>query len=158
VDFAVHAATLNHAFAEFEKRGPAAVEAWFREPADGRIKAWLTAAGLRLRRAHPALFQGNDYQPLVCQGPGAPYVFAFARRTPSEAVVTVVGRHLTTMGAQPPVGEAWAGTSVVLPDDGLASGSLRDAFTGRMVRVAQNRLPLESVFASLPVALLETAP
>jgi len=157
VDFAAHAATLNHAFAEFETRGPAAVEAWFREPADGRIKAWLTATGLRLRQAHQALFQGSDYQPLVCQGPGAPYVFAFARRTSSEAVVTVVGRHLTTMGAQLPVGEAWAGTSVVLPDDGLAGGSLRDAFTGRRVRVAQNRLPLESVFASLPVALLETA-
>ena len=148
---------VNQVFAEFEKRGAPVVEAWLREPADGRIKLWLTAAGLKLRQAHPALFQSGSYQPVVCQGPGARYVFAFVRRRDSEAVVTVVGRHLTTFGAQPPVGDAWAGTSLVLPGDELASCAFRDAFTGRIVRAEKGRLPLESIFALLPLALLETS-
>ncbi|HEX2658462.1 MAG TPA: malto-oligosyltrehalose synthase, partial [Polyangia bacterium] len=157
VDFAAHTVALNEIVSEFEKRGAPAVEAWLREPADGRIKLWLAAAGLRLRQAHRTLLQRGRYEPVSCQGPAARYVFAFARREKSQAVITVVGRHLTTFGAQPPVGDAWTGTSLVLPSDELANCTVRDAFTGRVVRAEKGRLPLEAIFASLPVALLGTS-
>ena len=155
VDLPARVPVLNALFAAVEARGATAVEAWFRQPADGHIKTWITAAGLRLRQARQALFQRGDYEPLAVEGPAARHAFAFARRDGAQAALAIVGRQLTSWGVASPVGEAWRDTIVRLPRD-LASARLRDGLTGRELTVVDGVLRLESVFASLPVALLET--
>ena len=92
---------------------------------------------------------------MAVKGPAARHAFAFARRDGAQAALAIVGRQLTSWGVASPVGEAWRDTIVRLPRD-LASARLRDGLTGRELTVVDGVLRLESVFASLPVALLET--
>lgn len=155
VDFAACAATLREASDEIERRGAVAVEDWLRAPGDGRLKLWVTAAGLRLRRARAVLFAKGAYRPLEVQGPAAASVFAFGREADGDAVIAVLGRQLTRLGPVPPRPEAWRGTSVPLPAE-LRGRSLVDVLTGRALGDTDTRLDLEDVFHSLPVALLET--
>jgi len=153
IDFAPRPAWLAQVTAAAEAGGAGAVEQWFDHPADGFIKLWITAAGLRLRQRRAALFRQGGYLPLSCEGPAAQHVFAFARHWKDEVALVAVGRHLARMGASP-VGEVWQDTVVLLPSS-LPSVHVRDVFTGRQPVTAEQRLPLDAVFRSLPVSLME---
>lgn len=154
IEYEERSALFQRLRAQLTKAGVAAIETWFSSPARGEIKMWVTAAGLGLRRARPALFQQNGYEALHCRGPQAARVFAFARRKGNQAVLAVVGRHVAAMG-QRPLGGAWAATTVELPAE-LQGVSLRDVLTERMVPVDRDTLSVEMLFRHLPVALLET--
>jgi (1->4)-alpha-D-glucan 1-alpha-D-glucosylmutase len=130
---------------------------------NGRLKLFVTALGLRWRRAHPAVFIDGDYLPLAITGPRAEHVVAFARRTASEVLITVVPR-LTFSLAAPnewPVDKAtWESTSIRLPSD-LAGRPLRSLFTGgppivESVDEAGAHLLVRDVLRRLPVALLSS--
>ena len=54
-------------------------------PADGRIKLYLTERMLTLRREHPGLFTSGDYIPIEAQGTAAQHAFAFLRRNDRTA-------------------------------------------------------------------------
>lgn len=140
---------------DFARRGAGAVEAWFAKPNDGRIKVWVTLASLRLRRERPGLFTAGDYRALKAHGPSANRVFAFARSHEANAVVAVIGRHLTNAGPAPGQKGPWQDTMLALPQE-LASSRLHDVLTGHTVSVDDGALSLEQVFRSLPFALLET--
>jgi len=108
----------------------AAMEPWFTKDArpyvrelldawpDGRIKMFITACGLHLRRRFPALFFDGDYTPLDIRGAKARHAVAWLRRLRGAAVLVVAPRMVTAL-AQPgvlPVGPAvWGDTAVVLP-------------------------------------------
>lgn len=146
---------LRAMLAEVEARGVGPIAGWFAAPGDGRIKLWVTAAALRLRRARRDLFERGSYQPLATEGSAAEHVFAFARAEGDQAVLAIAGRLFATLGAASPLGQAWGDTRVALPA-ALSGRRFRDGLTGRLVSAGGDTLPLASVFEHLPVALLET--
>ncbi|MEP0546217.1 MAG: malto-oligosyltrehalose synthase [Rhodothermales bacterium] len=79
---------------------------------DERVKLFVTARLLRLRRAHPDLFAG-DYRALEPEGEGAEHWIAYARETEDDALVVLVPRFPATFAdagpATIPLPDAWAG-------------------------------------------------
>jgi (1->4)-alpha-D-glucan 1-alpha-D-glucosylmutase len=166
VDFERRHDWLRRMLAEVEAGGVAPIRAWFEAPDDGRIKLWITAAGLRLRRARRQLFERGGYVPLATRGKAAEHVFAFARTDGDDAVLAIVGRLFgrffgrflagpATSGADHPIGAAWGDTRLILPA-GLGCRRFRNGLTGHLVMAEGESLSLSSVFEHLPVALLET--
>jgi (1->4)-alpha-D-glucan 1-alpha-D-glucosylmutase len=129
-------------------------------PEDGRIKLFITARALALRRAERELFERGEYIPLPARGDRERHVIAFARRSGDKAVIAVASRFFTRLGdsSRPPTGgEVWGNTTIVLP--GELSGCYQDRFTSRSVCAEKSEkaisLSLGEVFSHLPVALLE---
>jgi (1->4)-alpha-D-glucan 1-alpha-D-glucosylmutase len=129
---------------------------------DGRIKLFVTALGMRLRRALPALFIEGEYEPLSAEGPGAANVVAFARQLGTHTLVVLVPRLTTQLQwdeQQVPRGSsAWGSATLELP--ALASPqTFRDLITGASfppvpATAGRSSLPLERVLESCPVTLL----
>jgi (1->4)-alpha-D-glucan 1-alpha-D-glucosylmutase len=158
VDFEARRRRLTELLAAFQERGAEAVASWFESPDDGAIKLWLTAAALRTRRTHRAVFDRGAYVPLEVRGPSAEHALAFARVEGDAAVVTVVGRFFSRLRGPRPTGAAWGENQLVLPP-ALGGRPWRDTLTGQPVPTASRdgRLDLAAVFQTLPVALLEVA-
>jgi (1->4)-alpha-D-glucan 1-alpha-D-glucosylmutase len=122
---------------------------------DGRLKLWFTWRLLQWRAQEPALFREGNYTPLTAAGERADHVIAFAREAGGQRLITVGGRFFARlMGLQPgwPLGEeAWGDTSVELPpwSEGLR---LRNLLTGELHEVAEGRLRVAEVFATVPGA------
>ena len=109
---------------------------------DGRIKLCLTAAALRLRRAHPETFLAGDYVPLEIDLSVQAGLVAFAR-VPREgpAVIAIAPRlaaRLISTESEPtwPLGSAWQTSRVLLPGE-LRGRHFVDVVTGRDVPVTQ---------------------
>ncbi|WP_059011340.1 malto-oligosyltrehalose synthase [Streptomyces specialis] len=103
-------------------------------------KLRLTAAALRLRRAHPDWFgEAATYEPLAAEGPAADHCLAFARSGRVVTAVTRLGRRLARNGG-------WDGTLLPLPP-----GTWRDLLSGR---TATGKARLDRLLAGSPVALL----
>jgi malto-oligosyltrehalose synthase len=142
-------------------RDRSALRAWASTPpdlgdlrrhwADGRIKLWCTWRALRARRARPDLFTRGAATPLTVTGPGAGALVAFERRLGDERAVVVGairgGYGATTDGF--PLGWAWAGTEVALPDGPPLGDVLRPA-SGTVTATTA----VDELLAELPVALL----
>jgi (1->4)-alpha-D-glucan 1-alpha-D-glucosylmutase len=128
---------------------------------DGRIKMFLTACGLRLRREAPDLFLEGDYIPIQAEGDRADHVVAFARRLGDRWVIAVVPRlAMLLTGPRPalPIGPAvWRNTFLRVPAE-LAAATLRDAFTGAAITPASTpegtAAHVGDILAACPVALL----
>lgn len=139
------------------------LEAW----PDARIKCFVTACGMRLRRARPHLFIEGDYEPLAASGPAADHVVAFARCLGNERLVAIVPRLTMALasGGRWPLGEpAWQDTSVRLPPS-CGRGVFRDLLSGQRFQSSTAgdsaqaaQWLLRDVFASCPVALLWREP
>jgi (1->4)-alpha-D-glucan 1-alpha-D-glucosylmutase len=157
VDFHRRRAELEAVTSDFETRGLAAIDNWFDHPNDGRIKMWITTAALRLRRARADLFKGGGYQPLALRGAQAAHAFAFARIDGDACVISLIGRFFATLGGPRPTGAVWGKTNLELPS-GLRGRHWRDALTGRFFAPEDTTLFLHTLFAHLPVALLESVP
>jgi (1->4)-alpha-D-glucan 1-alpha-D-glucosylmutase len=155
VDYSGRHKLLRELSEEFATRGARAVESWFDKPNDGRIKVWVTSTGLALRKRKARLFQCGDCLPLKAQGPRASHIFAFARTDANDAVVTVLGRHFTSLQPLPPKASTWRQTVLELPES-PGFRELHDAITGQSIRVDGGHLALEQALRWLPFALLET--
>jgi len=87
------------------------------------------------------------------------HAVAFARRRGKEAAVTIAPRLMHGLGVEPgalPVGALWGDARVELPF--LEEGDVvRDAITGRELRVTQGGLALADVLALASVAILATS-
>jgi (1->4)-alpha-D-glucan 1-alpha-D-glucosylmutase len=126
---------------------------------DGAVKLALTRRVLALRRAQPELFARGDYRPLVVRGERAAHVLAFARRHEDRVMVVAVPRLVARLWPEgqgrPPLGAAWRGTSIEVPQ-GLERFS--DALSGRNHTSRERRrtavLAVAELFDSFPVALL----
>ncbi|HLG74055.1 MAG TPA: malto-oligosyltrehalose synthase [Chloroflexota bacterium] len=129
---------------------------------DGRIKLYVTRTCLEARRTCPEAFLGGGYQPLRSTGGRSAHVCAFARTSPGDAIVAVapvlVGSLLRN--AAEPVGEAvWGSTRLIVPSQ--VGSRFRNLFTDQILETEQSgrraSLPLSSVLADFPVALLARA-
>ena len=123
---------------------------------DGRVKLYVTRELLRLRRDEPDLFSRGRYVPLGTAGPLGDRVVAFARRRGAEWVVAAVA--VRTLGVAGPgrfaVGRAWRGTTIGLPAG--APPGFTDVLTGSVVPSPGGTLPVDAVFATLPVSVLRS--
>jgi (1->4)-alpha-D-glucan 1-alpha-D-glucosylmutase len=128
---------------------------------DGRIKLYVTAAGLRLRRADRDLFLRGDYVPLDVEPSSQASVVALARRFEDRMLIALVPRLAASIcppGAGLAASCAWGDTRVWIPD-ALCPRDLFDVFTGRRAsltarqdgRVAISVMPVLDAF---PVAWL----
>jgi (1->4)-alpha-D-glucan 1-alpha-D-glucosylmutase len=141
VDYALRARLLD----ELEAMGPrAAAVAWGRR-AEGLPKLLLVWRTLRLRREHPALFDGASYEPLAVTGPGAGHILAFSR---GGGVVVVVPRLFAALGSGRGKPRAYERITVAMP-----SGRWVDRFTE--LAVSGGDVPAARLLSGFPVALLE---
>jgi (1->4)-alpha-D-glucan 1-alpha-D-glucosylmutase len=158
VDFELRRRLLDGlARAEARDRG-ALLRRLVARPEDGRVKLWVTSRALACRARARDVFERGSYVAVAAEGARAEQVVAFARERDGRVVVAVAGRFFTRLGraVARPLGGAWGDTRPRRPA-GLARAPLRDALTGgTLAPDAEGALPLAAVFASLPVALLES--
>ncbi len=130
---------------------------------DGGVKMFVTHQALTYRRQHKDLFSEGAYLPLEGGGARRDHLCSFARRKGPRMVVVVVPRLVLglTKGQQrsPTGAEMWQDSYVRLPSGEVGKG-FRNLLTGETVRVAAVEgvgfgLPVASVLATFPVALLE---
>ncbi len=148
IDFAARARAMNEDMAM-----PDALRSW----RDGRIKAKLTAAGLRARQASPELFTRGDYLPLEVRGAMAKHVVAFARTREEAAAIVVAPRlalQLLAAGGDDivPGADAWGDTEIVLGDR-LIGRDWRDALDEGSVSF-DDRIAMTALPGGLPFAFL----
>jgi (1->4)-alpha-D-glucan 1-alpha-D-glucosylmutase len=131
---------------------------------DGRIKLYVTAAGLRLRRAHRELFRRGDYLPLEVEPSAPARAVAFARRLGDTALIAVVPRLVAAISPRLDPGPAaactWGDSRVLIPDM-LLHGDSVNVLTGERVRPehrgeGRSSIALSSLFENFPVAWLWT--
>jgi (1->4)-alpha-D-glucan 1-alpha-D-glucosylmutase len=125
---------------------------------DARIKMFVTAAGLRLRRRCPELFLAGDYAPLTCDTPVPAELIAFARCRGVRAIIAVVPRFTARFADDGmPVGDRWKDSKVLVPA-ALATGRYRNLLTGEILMPSpegdQASLAARDILATCPVALL----
>ena len=104
-------------------------------------KMRVTAAALRLRRAHPADFLSGSYTPVLAGGSSRSHLIAFLR---GADVLVAVSRWTVRLGET-----GWGDTFLVLPP-----GVWTDTLT---LRQWTDAVAAAELFAELPVALLERA-
>ena len=129
--------------------------------ADGRIKQFVTATALRLRRSQPELFRTGEYLPLEVRGSRSSQVCAFARRWQDHAAIVVVprlvGALLRESDAAPIGSDVWQDTSISLPQP-IANAHWRDVFTGQFIAPSHDgELLVSEVLKQFPVGVLTIA-
>jgi (1->4)-alpha-D-glucan 1-alpha-D-glucosylmutase len=134
---------------------PDAVGALFSHWTDGRIKLYVTHAGLALRRRHAPLFLEGEYVPLLAEGERSDHVVAFARRRGAQTAFVLAPRlvvGLTDGEERLPVGmEVWHDTVLQVP--GAVPGDYRDVLSGAMLRLEGSTISVASALTTLPVGL-----
>jgi (1->4)-alpha-D-glucan 1-alpha-D-glucosylmutase len=127
---------------------------------DARIKTFLMACGLRLRRHERRLLLHGGYLPIFTDGTAASHLVGFVRFSEGNALLAVIPRlmspHLGDELALPTGPETWGDTRIGLPRD-VASGPWRNIFTGATVTPVDDERGAE-VFQTCPVALLWSQP
>jgi len=155
LDYDLRSWLLGELEAEAEKDRAALVETLLCD-LDGRLKLWVTACALRLRRTRLDLFRDGEYLPLVARGPRARHVVAFGRRRDSEAVIAVAGRFFTRLPHGVSGAKTWGGTRLRWPGEGR--GRWRCAISGHELRARTDSVDLGEALRHAPVALLEKVP
>lgn len=155
VDWALRKKALK-TIREGEKRDlPALVRRLLARPRDGRVKLFLIARALSVRKSDPELFRDGEYLPLETAGERRENLFAFARRLGGRWAITVVPRFVTDLVGEGgmPLGEAvWGDTRVVLPEG--APDAWREAIAGEEVTAENGGVAVGAALGRFPVALL----
>ena len=121
------------------------------------MKLWTTLRTLSFRREHEHLFRLGTYVPLSSTAEKQSHLISFARIHQDEVAIAVVPRLPYTLvkgRLQPPLGDLWNNTELVLPPE-AAGARLLNIFTGEVLSSNNGRtLPCRNIFANFPVALL----
>ena len=128
---------------------------------DGRIKLYVTAAGLCLRKQLSAVFLEGEYAPLTVEGDQKDHVVAFARILGNQSVVAVAPRLIASLvGTETrlPVGsEIWNQSASALPQN-LAGHRFQNVLTKEevgVIRVGETaHLLMTDALRTCPVAIL----
>jgi (1->4)-alpha-D-glucan 1-alpha-D-glucosylmutase len=142
-----------------------AVRALLSDWPDGRIKLYLTALGLRWRRAKPRLFLSGSYTPLDVEGWRSDHILAFAREHGSDLLVAVVPRLGALLGGDisrwPMDTTVWGDTRIRLRPE-WSGRVFKHLVTGEPVRPVRTTtddwITAAQIFDHFPVALLWTSP
>ncbi|MCO6187798.1 malto-oligosyltrehalose synthase [Rhizobium sp. L1K21] len=121
---------------------------------DGRLKMFLTAKCLHLRRENKVLFESGGYSALEINGPCSRNVIAFERRLANGQAMLVIAPRLSfgrTRETFPPIpAESWQETSVRLTRPGLV---YRDMISGE-THTLTGEVPLNRILSAYPVSIL----
>src|SRR5262245_3484343 len=125
---------------------------------DARIKMFVMACALRLRRREEALFIEGAYDALRAEGAEASHVVAFARTLGSKTLIVAAPRLMNRWGQEGPRiplgGETWGDTRLFLPGTSVPA-VFRHALTGaRLQSDSDGSILLADVLRACPVALL----
>jgi len=128
---------------------------------DGRIKLYLTAAGLRLRRKLASVFLDGEYVPVEAEGDRKDQVVAFARTLGSQSVIAIAPRLIARLAGSKnrlPTGcETWNQDAILLPPS-VAAHRFTNALTKEEVTPVRTgetaQLKLADTLRILPVAIL----
>lgn len=127
---------------------------------DGRIKQWLIARTLKLRRAQPRLFTEGQYLPLKVEGEHADNLIAFARELDGTWLIVIASRLASGLLGDSPTpqipADRWGDTHIRLPD-ALSGHALERLFDGMTVTPKQEGLSAAEVLQQLPLALLQVS-
>ncbi len=127
-------------------------------PQDGRIKLFVAARALRLRREHPAAFTG-EYIALETIGRNAGHAFCFVRASSDGNILVVVPRLIAGLPngrSGPPIGlGTWGDLAVRLPAN-LAAARWTDCFTGESHVARDFVLSIARLLGDFPVGLFST--
>ena len=165
VDYTRRAALLD----ELEKWGDtppdrrrAPARALFDTLDDGRAKLYLTWKTLRLRAAHPDVFQYGKYAALAVEGPRAEHLCAYARVYEDEVVVAVAPRwyaRLAGAADSAPPADCWRDCRIEAP--GAEWQDYQNLFTGETVTAQVDNekswFSAAALLASFPVGLLSSS-
>ena len=118
---------------------------------------------LQFRARAPGLFTYGSYVPLRAEGPKAAHVLSFARVWEGRAAIVVVPLLPTQLGTKEtePSFEpnVWAETAILLPrslgERGTADILARVDGEAAKEMPPMTRLPIRSLLATLPIAVLE---
>jgi (1->4)-alpha-D-glucan 1-alpha-D-glucosylmutase len=127
-----------------------ALSAMMREPADGRLKMYLTRRLLQFRRDSAPIVSRGGYRIVTSSGEHAEGVVAYERVLDPDAILVVAPRLTAGLGEGPPIGDVWGDTALAVQNGGV----WRCLLTGTEVRVQQGLLPMRELLAILPVAVL----
>ncbi|MGA7523446.1 MAG: malto-oligosyltrehalose synthase [Acidobacteriaceae bacterium] len=154
VDYERRQAALEELQGLEKDRGAAAVcRAVLDRIRDGRVKLWTVHRALALRNRLPEVFRRGKYVPVAVTEGYAEHGIAFTRGQQVLAVVPRFAYTLMSGKARLPVDDAWGHAELMVPE--MAGAELENVFTGAFARVDEaGRLPLRTVLAEFPVALL----
>ena len=144
---------------ELDDRGATAIPELVANAPDGRLKLFVTAWSLRLRRELPDVFGGGEYLPLTTEVPVSGDVIAFVRRAGDDVVIVAAPRLCARLECEgPPVGaECWKTSRIMLPES-LHDRTFQNVFTGEdvrpMTRAGEAWIFTGQIFSQLPVAIL----
>ncbi len=146
VDYAARASALGElASLEAQLHAGGALDLF-----DHRVKLVVTKRLLEMRRAHAELFTAGQYRTLVCAGPRARHVIAFAREAGGRWAITIVPRLISdSLGANPE--EWWADTSVSIPAE-LSQRTMHAQIVPGQIETRE-ALRVSTLFAALPVVV-----
>ncbi|MCC7031294.1 MAG: malto-oligosyltrehalose synthase [Acidobacteria bacterium] len=144
---------------------PDGLAQWLENWPDGRIKLFITAAGLRLRREIPAAFIDGEYAGLSVEGLRDDHIVACGRAHAGERLLAIVPRLVADLareaGGLGPPAAAWSDTRVRLPD-GWRGRRWVHVFTGQTVAPIRGEhgewLLVSHALEASPVALLRALP
>jgi (1->4)-alpha-D-glucan 1-alpha-D-glucosylmutase len=127
---------------------------------DGRIKVFVTACGLRFRRAHPEVVRDGSYDPLRPDGPSAEHLVGFGRRHASGELLVIVPRLLVSLVPDAPLprGDAlWTTTRIHVPP-AYEARCYRHLLTGETVWIDGGPdgrwIRADDLYREFPVAML----
>jgi (1->4)-alpha-D-glucan 1-alpha-D-glucosylmutase len=121
----------------------------FKSWKDGRIKMHLIRSLLQYRKQHPSLFSQGDYIPLKITGPSAERFVAFLRRQGSKQLLVVALRRMDGQGVAD-LKKICEGTTLILS---TSTTSWHNLFTDHEMTKCSTKIPLETIFDVLPVAV-----
>jgi (1->4)-alpha-D-glucan 1-alpha-D-glucosylmutase len=128
---------------------------------DGRIKLFITACCLRLRRRLPRVFLEGKYVALETDGERSDHVVALARQLGSQVVIAIVPRLVSRIipeAQELPLGrETWMSTRGLLPRS-VEADEIVNVITGERVHVGPHagggEISVAEALKICPVALL----
>lgn len=163
VDYAVRRALLESLVSKHQEGDiESNLNELLRSMPDGCIKLYVTWRLLNLRRQYEALFRDGEYIALQVEGHHAEHICAFARRNTNHAIIVVVQRLVSALGASQgdlPIGGRWSTTWIKTPML-VSHSSGEDVFSGRHLTAGQKtsgvtRLSAQDVFAVAPFSVID---
>jgi (1->4)-alpha-D-glucan 1-alpha-D-glucosylmutase len=123
---------------------------------DGRIKQFIIARVLAVRKNVPSVFSNGDYLPLEILGPMAEHIVAFARSWHGSCAITVICKSIARFLPKDhslvvPVSH-WTDTRICIPSS--LQGQFSDVFKLDRVVSARQQIEAKELFTDFPVALL----
>ncbi len=148
VDYALRVRLLEEIAPRLQRDRADCIAQLLRDWHDGGIKLALISTLLQHRRAHGALYDDGDYQPLPCAGPRADEICAYARTLQEAALISAVARFPRRREQL-----GFDGATMLTLPPALQRARWRELLTGRTLAPSEN-FSAAALFEILPVAVL----